>query len=124
VSERAGLTAGDRAVAAGKAAAIPGTDRKQQKRVEAEQRQARSREVRAQKQIVHDLERSIHELEARQTELAVILEKPETYEGGRAMEINRELLHVVDDLHARTAEWEAAATRLAELETPMEITTG
>ena len=55
-------------------------DRKDQKRLEAEQRQARSRERKAQQQIVHRLEKEIQELEARQAEIVAELEKPETYE--------------------------------------------
>ena len=47
-------------------------------------------------------------------ELTAELEKPETYEKpGRAMQINRELMHVQDELEQFTAEWEAAATALA-----------
>lgn len=64
------------------------------------------------------LEKQIQELETKQAELAAELEKPESYEGGRAMEINRELMHVVDDLAAKTAEWETAATKLTELDAP------
>ena len=46
------------------------------------------------------------------------MEKPESYQGGRAMQINRELMHVVDDLAAKTAEWESAAMKLEELDAP------
>ena len=74
---------------------VPAASRKDQKRLEAEQRQARSRERKAQQQIVHRLEKEIQELEARQAELVAELEKPETYEKpGRAQEINRELVDV------------------------------
>lgn len=118
VSARAGLTAGD---SVANASARNGNDearvdRREQKRLEAEARNARAKEKRAQQQLVRDLEKQIHALEARQTELTAELEKPETYEGGRAMQVNRELMHVVDDLAARTAEWEQAATRLAEFD--------
>jgi ATP-binding cassette, subfamily F, member 3 len=119
ISERAGLTAGG-----GKAefrAAKPeavNVDRKQQKRLEAEQRQARANEKRAAQKLVRDLEKQINELETKQNELTAELEKPESYAGGRAMQINRELMHVVDDLAAKTAEWEAAAVKLEELDAP------
>jgi ATP-binding cassette subfamily F protein 3 len=119
-SARAGLTAGDKPGIPARAAVAPAEDglsRKEQKRLEAEQRQARSKDRRLQQQVVHDLEKQIHELEQQQVELTAELEKPETYErNGRAMEINRELMHVVDDLTARTAEWEAAATKLAAMD--------
>jgi ATP-binding cassette, subfamily F, member 3 len=117
-SARAGLTAGSAPTANASWANSDnrGVDRKEQKRAEAEQRQARSKGRRAQQQLVHQLEKQIHELEAKQTELAAELEKPESYAGGRAMQINRELMHVVDDLAAKTAEWEAAATKLASFD--------
>ena len=34
------------------------------------------------------------------------------------MQINRELMHVVDELAAKTIEWEAAATKLTQLDAP------
>lgn len=119
ISERAGLTAGGALVKAPAADAktdSAGMDRKQQKRLEAEQRQARANERRAAQKLVRDLEKEIEVLEAKQTELTAELEKPESYTGGRAMQINRELMDVVDSLAAKTAEWEAAATKLEELE--------
>jgi ATP-binding cassette subfamily F protein 3 len=127
VSERAGLTAsgngatqrspkpteknrdGTEGVAAG--------SRKDQKRLEAEQRQARSRVRKTQQQVVHQLEKQIQELEGRQTELVAALEKPETYEQpGRAQEINRELVHVQQDLAHLTPKWEQQATKLTALD--------
>jgi len=126
-SERAGLTASGGAVgrrlpagkgktedAAGSGAA---TSRKDQKRLEAEQRQARSRERKAQQQIVHRLEKEIQALEARQAEIITELEQPETYEKpGRAQAINRELVDVQRRLGELNPEWEQQATRLAALE--------
>jgi ATP-binding cassette subfamily F protein 3 len=51
-------------------------------------------------------------LEGKQRDLTAELEKPETYEsGGRAVEINRELMAVADDLARVTAEWEALAAQ-------------
>ena len=95
----------------------PAGSRKEQKRQEAEQRQARSRERKAQQQVVHQLEKEIQTLEARQTELTAELEKPETYEkAGRAQQINRELADVQHRLEALTPEWETAAGKLAVAE--------
>jgi ATP-binding cassette, subfamily F, member 3 len=66
---------------------------------------------------VGKLEQRVSELESKQNELTAELEKPETYtQAGRAQHLNRELTATVDLLHAATAEWEAAATRLTELE--------
>ena len=63
------------------------------------------------------LEKNVSELEAKQNEITAELEKPETYaQPGRAQHLNRELSATVDLLQAATAEWEAAATRLSELE--------
>ena len=91
-------------------------DRKEQKRLEAQQRQARSGEKKAQQQLVHKLEKEIQELEAKQTELTAELENPETYnKPGRAQEINRELAHVQDRLAQATPEWEAAESKLATI---------
>jgi len=121
VSERAGLTAGSDPSGNGatrpQASRPPEISRKEQKRLEAEKRQSRSKEQRAQHQIVREYEKEIQELEKRQATLAAELEQPESYAGGRAQQINRELMEVVDDLAAKTAQWEAAATKLAEMET-------
>ncbi|MGH7952449.1 MAG: ribosomal protection-like ABC-F family protein, partial [Limisphaerales bacterium] len=79
----------------GTAAHRPSLDRKEQKRIEAQQRQARSSQRKAEQQRVHQLEKEIQTLEARQTELTAELEKPETYgKNGRAQQINRELADV------------------------------
>jgi ATP-binding cassette subfamily F protein 3 len=85
----------------------PRTKAREQKRLEAEARQARSRERRAQEQIVSHLEKEIARLEQAQRELAAELEKPETYDKpGRAVAINRELSHITEDLARAVAEWE------------------
>ncbi len=66
---------------------------------------------------VGKLEQRVSELEVKQNELTAELEKPETYaQAGRAQHLNRELSTTVDQLHAATAEWEAAATKLGEFE--------
>ncbi len=122
-SERAALTAGAGGLTSGRAPgpagdrARPSQDRKEQKRLEAEQRQARSRECKAQQQIVHRLEKQIQELEQRQTELTAELEKPETYAiPRRAMELNRTLISLQEDLASLTSEWEREAGKLAAME--------
>jgi ATP-binding cassette subfamily F protein 3 len=94
----------------------PTESRKGQKRVEAEQRQARSRKKQEIQKRLAALEREIAGLEAKEKDLAAELERPESYAGGRAMQINRELMHVHERLPLATAEWEAAGTELAEWE--------
>ena len=120
-SARAALTSSGRdgmlpSQNSGMAARRPSPDRQEQKRMEAEQRQARSRKRQEIQKRIAALEKEIAELEAKEKELAAELEKPESYAGGRAMQINRELIHVHDRLPLATAEWEAAGTELAELE--------
>jgi ATP-binding cassette subfamily F protein 3 len=115
-SARAALTAGagPSGPKSSLAAARPSLERKEQKRLEAEERQARSRGRKAQQQIVHQLEKQIQELEERQRQLTSELEKQETYETpGRAQQINRELVDVQDDLARLTPQWEEEATKLS-----------
>ncbi len=91
--------------------------RKEQKRMEAVHRQARSGERKAQQERVHRLEQEIQKLESHQAELVSELEKPETYDKpGRANQINRELLEVQQKLAQLTPDWEKQATRLATME--------
>jgi ATP-binding cassette subfamily F protein 3 len=120
-SARAALTSSsfngrDNASAQANKPALPAVDRKEQKRVEAEQRQARSRKKSEIQKRVAAFEKEIAALEVKEKELAAELEKPESYAGGRAMQINRELLHVHDRLPEVTAAWEAASHELAEME--------
>jgi ATP-binding cassette subfamily F protein 3 len=94
---------------------IPGVDRKEQKRLEAEQRQAVAKARRERQQKVKSLEEQIAALEKRQAELVLELENPETYQkGGLAMQLNRELADLQRDLTQRTKDWEAAASQLAQ----------
>ena len=116
VSAREALTAGAKTetkVAQPKS----NVDRKEQKRLEAEQRQARSGKRKGQQQLVYQLEKKIQELEQRQTELTAELEKKETYDSpGRAVVVNRELVEVQDELAKTTAAWEEAEIKLAAID--------
>ena len=95
----------------------PTMDRKGQKRIEAEQRQARSRKRQEIQKRINSLEKEIAELEVREKELTAELEKPETYAtGGRAVQINRELMEVHDRLAVANAEWEKAGTEMSQFE--------
>jgi ATP-binding cassette, subfamily F, member 3 len=118
LSARAALTAGAKADAPAKnSAPKPTVDRKEQKRLEAEARQARSNKLKGQRQIVHDFEKKIQALEKRQADITEELEKPETYQAGsRASMLNREFSHNADELAELTPKWEAAATKLAEMD--------
>jgi ATP-binding cassette subfamily F protein 3 len=95
--------------------AAPKPKGKDQKRLEAEERQARYRKQKTHIDNVSRLEKEIARLETRQKEVAVELEKPETYEkGGQAMQLNREWQENADKLKALAHEWEQAATRLED----------
>jgi ATP-binding cassette subfamily F protein 3 len=119
-SARLGLTAGGTPAVSDGRAGRPednGRSRKEQKRREAEERQARARERQAVQRRVEELERRIAEAETKQAELTQQLENPATYEkAGAALHLNRELMAVMDELQRLQLEWEAAATRAAQLE--------
>jgi ATP-binding cassette subfamily F protein 3 len=106
-----------RAVTNYQSSAATSPSRKDQKRLEAEQRQARSHKRKAQQQRVHELEKEIQRLESRQTELVAELEKAETYETpGRAQQLNRELVDIQHRLAELNPEWEQEATKLTALD--------
>jgi ATP-binding cassette subfamily F protein 3 len=118
-SERAGLTAGGASpLSREKPSPVEAApSRKEQKRIEAEQRQARSREKRERQAVVKQLEEEIQMLETRVQDLTSEMEDPATYQlAGRAQQISRELGEIRLLLPGKTAEWETAATQLAELE--------
>ncbi|MBI5772526.1 MAG: ABC-F family ATP-binding cassette domain-containing protein [Verrucomicrobia bacterium] len=121
-SARIGLTAGQKpAVSSGRAGQVEpkldGASRKEQKRLEAQQRQARADKTKTERKRVADLEKQIADCETKQAELTLEMENPATYaKAGSAMHLNRELNVVMDDLQRLQREWEAAATKLAERE--------
>lgn len=116
-SARAALTQGNQLSSPIPAAADrPSVKLREQRRLEAEQRQAKSRLRRSQQEIVDQLELEISTLEQRQSELTAALEDPSTYETpGRAVEINRELSSVLETLAERTKAWETEAAKLLEM---------
>jgi ATP-binding cassette subfamily F protein 3 len=88
------------------------TDRKGQKRLEAEQRQARSGERKVHQERVSKLEAEIQKLEIRQKELTLELENPEAYQqAGKAMQMNREWSENSTRLERLTRQWEEAAEK-------------
>ncbi|MBG90022.1 MAG: ABC transporter ATP-binding protein [Verrucomicrobiales bacterium] len=93
-----------------------GLSRKDQKRIEAEARQAKSKIKKQHKAAVERIEGKITRLEERQAELITLLEDPEIYSrGGEAAQCNRELMQVQDDLQSLNREWEAAAEALEKI---------
>jgi ATP-binding cassette subfamily F protein 3 len=88
---------------------------KEQKRQEAEERQARSKVRKDQQQIVYRLEQEINSRERRQAEVIELLNDPSAYSSGKAMELNRELSALGDEIEALNKRWEAAATKLEQI---------
>lgn len=84
---------------------------KEQKRLEAESRNAIAKARREKEKRVHELETKIAALEKQQKELAAVLEDPATYTAsGHAVAITRDLSALSHDLARLTAEWESVTT--------------
>jgi ATP-binding cassette subfamily F protein 3 len=119
ISAQAGLTAGNAPAAVQPKDSLedrPSVRTKEQKRLEAEERQARFRERKAQEHAVHQLEKEILGLETRQKELTAELEKPETYDKpGLPSKLNRELGDISTDLAVLNTKWEEATSKLLEM---------
>jgi ATP-binding cassette subfamily F protein 3 len=93
--------------------AAPVGPSKEQRRVEAEQRQARARARKDQQNIVSGIEKRISEREARQEEIHVTLQDPVTYANNALFaELNRELKSISTELDRLHSEWEREATKL------------
>jgi ATP-binding cassette subfamily F protein 3 len=87
---------------------------KEQKRLEAEARNALAKAKREKEKRVHELEMKIAALEAQQEELAAALEDPAAYEpGGNAIAINRDLSALAAQLARLTTEWESIAATVS-----------
>ena len=90
---------------------------KEQKRLEAEERQARSKARKEQQAIVHQIEKEIAALEKRQAEITEHLQQPETYNNSyKVVEVNKELSGLLEKLKALNSDWENEATKLSELD--------
>lgn len=88
-------------------------EQREQRRAEAEARKALSAARRELERKVQALEMHILSLEGRQKKLTTELEDPASYAaGGNAMQLNRELMTIADDLTKTTAEWEKLAAQL------------
>jgi ATP-binding cassette subfamily F protein 3 len=89
---------------------------KEQKRREAEERQAVSAARKKAQAHLEALEKQIAGLEARHKEIVALLEAPETYQpGGDAAKLNRELGEHAAKLARLTEEWEDAGADVAAL---------
>jgi ATP-binding cassette subfamily F protein 3 len=105
-SELAGLVAGEKSLDIER---VPGSAsrNREQKRLEADARQVRSRARKDIERELSALEERILGLEFRQKELATSLEQPEVHEdSARAMQVNKELKSVTEELQSLSPEWE------------------
>jgi ATP-binding cassette subfamily F protein 3 len=74
-------------------------------------------QIRKFREQVGQLEKRVVDLETKQAEITSALEAPETYaDKGKFHHLNRELSTIVDQITEATAQWEEAATKLAEME--------
>ena len=88
-------------------------EQKEQKRFEADSRNAIAKARREKEKRVHELETKIAALEGQQKELAAALEDPATYTpGGHAIAINRDL-SALSQLARLTAEWESVTATVS-----------
>jgi ATP-binding cassette subfamily F protein 3 len=123
-SEKQGLVAGEKLTDSRPAeapAAAPrkegsGFKTKEQKRREAEERQAVSAARKKAREHLESIERQVAALEARHKEIVALLEAPETYQTGDAQKLNRELIENAEKTQRLTEEWEDATADAAALE--------
>ena len=106
LSAREALTAGNK-LSDARVIEPDGLSRKEQRRVEAEKRQARAAIRKEHQKKLARLEAHIEKLESEQKTLTARLEDPATYNTpGKPMELNRELTRVVESLRIMYEDWE------------------
>jgi ATP-binding cassette subfamily F protein 3 len=105
-SDRAGLTAGD-GLGENVREMRTSFDGRERKRLEAEERQTRSKTKKELEKKLSTLECRILDLEGRQKELVGLLEGQQGAENGSsAVEINAELRTIIDELTSLSTEWD------------------
>jgi ATP-binding cassette, subfamily F, member 3 len=91
----------------------PTVSAKELRRIEAEERQVKSRARKQQQEVVTNIEKQIAALEARQQEIHTTLQDPDIYSQGTvAAELNRELKSIAAQLDELHLQWEDEATKL------------
>ena len=84
---------------------------------ESADRAARAKALREKQKALAAAEAKVLALEGKQTELTVAMEGPEPYQNpSLALQLNRELMHVQEQLAEANAAWEALALEVGELE--------
>jgi ATP-binding cassette subfamily F protein 3 len=123
-SAKLGLVAGEQlsdsrppeAAAVPRAASSSPGKSKEQKRKEAEERQAVSAARKQAQAHLDQIEREIATLEQRHKEIVALLEAPETYaQGGDVMKLNRELIENTEKQEELNEAWEDATADVAAL---------
>jgi ATP-binding cassette subfamily F protein 3 len=105
-SERAGLTAGE-GLAENVSEMRTSSEGRERKRLEAEERQTRSKTKKELEKKLSTLERRILDLEGRQKELVGLLEGQQAAENGSsAVKINEELRTIINELTSLSPEWD------------------
>ena len=124
LSEKSGLVAGEKltdsrpaeAVVAAPAKAPSTVKTKEQKRREAEERQAVSAARKKIQARVTEIEQAIAAAEARHKQIIAEMEKPETYaDGNAAVRLNRELVEQTGRLDKLNEDWADASAELAAM---------
>jgi ATP-binding cassette subfamily F protein 3 len=125
LSEKSGLVAGEQLtdsrpaeapVAAKQSSGSSSGKTKEQKRKEAEERQAVSAARKKAQAHVEQIERDIAALEKRHKEIVAQLESPDTYaQGGDVMKLNRELIENTEKQEELNEAWEDATADVAAL---------
>jgi ATP-binding cassette subfamily F protein 3 len=88
---------------------------KEQKRKEAEERQAVSAARKKVQCRVAEIEKEIATLEARHKEIVALMENPETYANGDVQKLNRELLQNTERQEELNEQWADASADVAAL---------
>ena len=119
-SERGALIAGEKlqnaqplqAAPEEKAPALGMKEMREKRRADADKRKAEAKALRDKQNAAGQVEMRILSLEGRQKEIAAELEKPNAYEpGGQAVQLNRELMAINDELETLMATWEGMAEK-------------
>jgi ATP-binding cassette subfamily F protein 3 len=102
---------------------LRGKKNKEQRRLEAQRRQAVSGERRRLESAIKELEKQISELENKKTELESRLADPRTYQlDGEAAETQREYSRITQTLHEHLLHWESESRSLESLLSSLQTT--
>lgn len=114
-------TAVDQPSPNGQSTSKPQLSRKEQRRIEAEQRQEKYRRTKPFKKKIEPIEKQIESLEERKEELESVMAEPDFYDDGeRVQKISKEYDAIQQELDDIMMEWEELAMQIAEIEAEYE----